>query len=130
MIMAFICLQHFIQLLACACGRSADSHVAPYAISKALVNWIQTRDGKRLCRFPYPDCKQATLQTSWNDDSRVWDGVGYSRSVATGGSARLATGKRRGGAGADRIGQDLHLRAALSEPENSGGVHRPDPGTR
>ena len=31
----------------------------------------------------------------------------------------------QGGAGADRIGQDLHLRAALSEPENSGGVHRP-----
>jgi hypothetical protein len=25
------------------------------------------------------------------------------------------------------IGQDLHLRAALSESENSGGVHRPDP---
>src|SRR6266496_5421233 len=41
-----------------------------------------------------------------------WGGVGYSRSVATGGSARVATGKRRGGAGADRIGQDLHLRAA------------------
>ena len=58
-------------------------------------------------------------------DSGVWSGVGYSRSVATGGSARVATGKRRGGAGADRIGQDLHLRAALSEPENSGGVHRP-----
>ena len=34
---------------------------------------------------------------------------------------------KRGGAGADRIGQDLHLRAALSESENSGGVHRPDP---
>src|SRR5438105_8943567 len=63
----------------------------------------------------------------FQDDSRVWAGVGYSRSVATGGSARVATGKRRGGAGADRIGQDLHLRAALSEPENSGGVHRPDP---
>ena len=43
------------------------------------------------------------------------------------GIARVATGKRRGGAGADRIGQDLRLRAALSEPENSGGVHRPDP---
>src|SRR5207249_11985951 len=55
-----------------------------------------------------------------------WDGVGYSRSVATGGSARVATAKRRGDAGADRIGQDLHLRAALSEPENPGGVHRPD----
>src|SRR5436189_5857053 len=66
----------------------------------------------------------------FQDDSRVWAGVGYSRSVATGGSARVATGKRRGGAGADRIGQDLHLRAALSEPENSGGVHRPDPRTR
>src|SRR5437016_9032987 len=79
---------------------------------------------------PYPDCKQATLQTSSKNDSRVWGGVGYSRSVATGGSARVATGKRRGGAGADRIGQDLHLRAALSEPENSGGVHRPDPRTR
>src|SRR5437870_9160472 len=76
---------------------------------------------------PYPDCKQATLQTSSKNDSRVWGGVGYSRSVATGSSARVATGKRRGGAGADRIGQDLHLRAALSEPENSGGVHRPDP---
>jgi hypothetical protein len=38
--------------------------------------------------------------------------------------------KRRRGAGADRIGQDLHLRAALSEPENSGGVHRPDPRVR
>jgi hypothetical protein len=25
------------------------------------------------------------------------------------------------------IAQDLHLRAALSEPENSGRVHRPDP---
>ena len=34
---------------------------------------------------------------------------------------------KRGGAGADRLGQDLHLRAALSEPENSGGVHRPHP---
>jgi hypothetical protein len=31
----------------------------------------------------------------------------HSRSVATGGSARVATGKRRGGAGAHRIGQDL-----------------------
>src|SRR6202035_2898901 len=67
---------------------------------------------------PCPDCKQATLQTSFKDDSRVWSGVGYSRSVATGGGARVATRKRRGGAGADRIGQDLHLRAALSEPEN------------
>jgi len=54
-----------------------------------------------------PDCKQATLQTSSQNDSKVWDGVGYSRSVAAGGSARVATGKRRGGAGADRIGQDL-----------------------
>src|SRR4029453_18129214 len=78
----------------------------------------------------YTDCKQPTLQTSSRNDSRVWSGVGYSRSVATGGSARVATGKRCGGAGADRIGQDLHLRAALSEPENSGGVHRPDPRTR
>src|SRR5213075_2588608 len=78
----------------------------------------------------YPDCKQATLQTSSKNDSRIWGRVGYSRSVATGGSARVATEKRRGGAGADRIGQDLHLRAALSEPENSGGVHRPDPRTR
>src|SRR5437762_11736557 len=77
----------------------------------------------------YPDCKQATLQTSSKNDSRVWSGVGYSRSVATGGSARVATGKSRGGGGADRIGQDLHLRAALSEPQNSGGVHRPDPRT-
>src|SRR2546421_3909145 len=78
---------------------------------------------------PHPDCKQATLQTSSKNDSRVWGRVGYSRSVATGSSARVATGKRRGGAGADRIGQDLHLRAALSEPESSGGVHRPDPRT-
>jgi hypothetical protein len=72
----------------------------------------------------------------------------HSRSVATGGGARVATGKRssfakatpnvfasgrrdkRGGAGAHRIGQDLHLRAALSRSENSGGVHRPDPRVR
>jgi hypothetical protein len=26
---------------------------------------------------PYPDCKQATLQTSSKNDSRVWGGVGY-----------------------------------------------------
>src|SRR4029077_8032916 len=78
----------------------------------------------------YPDCKQATLQTSSKNDSRVWAGAGYSRSVATGGSARVAAGKRCGGAGADRIGQDLRLRAALSELENSGGFHGPDPRTR
>src|SRR5262245_20253376 len=77
-----------------------------------------------------PHCKQAILQTSSKNDSGVWSGLNYSRSVATGGSARVATGKRRGGAGADRIGEDLHLRAALSEPQNSGGVHRPDPRTR
>ncbi len=70
---------------------------------------------------------QPTLQTSSRNDSRVWRGIGYSRSVATGGGARVATDKRRGGAGADRIGQDLRLRAALSEPENSGCVHRSDP---
>src|SRR5262245_18091614 len=73
---------------------------------------------------PYLDCKQATLQTSSRNDSRVWAGVVYSRSLATGSAPHAATGKRRGGAGADSIGQDLHLRAALSEPENSGGVHR------
>ena len=50
----------------------------------------------------YPDCKQGTLQTSSENDSRVWSGVGYSRSVATGGSARVATGKR-GGAGPDSV---------------------------
>src|SRR5256886_11878991 len=76
---------------------------------------------------PYPDCNQATLQTSSKNDSRVWGGVGYSRSVATGGSARVAAGKRRSGAGADRIGQNLNLQAALSEPENSAGVYPPDP---
>ncbi len=47
------------------------------------------------------------------------------------GSARPAVAglrrDKRGGAGADRIGQDLHLRTALSQPENSGGLHRPDP---
>jgi hypothetical protein len=30
----------------------------------------------------YPDCKQATLQTSSKNDSRVWEGAYYSRSVA------------------------------------------------
>jgi hypothetical protein len=42
---------------------------------------------------PCPDCKQATLQTSSKNDSRVWGGIGYSGSVATGGSARLQQGK-------------------------------------
>jgi len=60
-------------------------------------------------------------------DWGIFGWTGYSRFVATGSDPGLAAGKRRGGAGADRIGQDLHLRAALSEPENSGGVHRPDP---
>src|SRR4029453_6421211 len=50
--------------------------------------------------YLYTDCKQPTLQTSSRNDPLVWSGVGYSRSVATGGSARVATGKRRGGAGA------------------------------
>ena len=63
-------------------------------------------------------------------DSGTFGGAGYSRPVAAGGGAGVATGKRRGGAGADRFGQDLHLRAALSEPENSGGLHRSDPRTR
>ena len=40
---------------------------------------------------PYPDCKQATVQTCSKNDSRVWGGAGYSRSVAPGGSARVAT---------------------------------------
>ena len=52
----------------------------------------------------YADCKQATLQTSSRDDSRVWGGIGYSRSVATGGSAGVATGKRSSSAKAT-VGQ-------------------------
>jgi hypothetical protein len=40
---------------------------------------------------PCPDCKQATLQTSSKNDFRDWAGVDYSRSVATGGSALVAT---------------------------------------
>jgi hypothetical protein len=32
----------------------------------------------------------------------------------------VATRKRRGGAGVDRVGQDLHLRAALTQPQNPG----------
>jgi hypothetical protein len=87
-----------------------------------FVRWrtLQTTDRNAM------NCKQGTLQTSSRNDSQVWGGIGYSRSVATGGSARVARGKRRGGAGTDRIGQDLHLRAALSQPEKSGGVQCPD----
>src|SRR5215831_12642601 len=43
---------------------------------------------------PCPHCRQPRLQTSSKNDSRVWGGIGYSRSVATGGSARVATEKR------------------------------------
>jgi hypothetical protein len=49
----------------------------------------------------------------------------YSGSVAAG-AGEVATGKDAAGADSDR--QDLHL-SCLSEPENSGGVHRPDPRT-
>src|SRR5437764_1878093 len=53
---------------------------------------------------PFPRLQGDDVATSSKNDSGVWGGVSYSRSVATGGSARVATRKRRGGAGADRIG--------------------------
>src|SRR5207248_1263567 len=49
---------------------------------------------------PFPRLQAADVATSSKNDSRDWRGVGYSRSVATGGSARVATGQRRGGTGA------------------------------
>src|SRR4029077_1583208 len=42
--------------------------------------------------------EHSSLQTASQNDRQVWGGIDYSRSVATGGSTRVATGKRRSGA--------------------------------
>src|SRR5205814_5523994 len=54
------------------------------------------------------------------DAGRPRNKPGCSRSLATGGGARIARWERRRRPGADRFGQDLHFRAALSVAQRAG----------